>query len=67
MVNERDMLGDDLVPDYLTRVRDGDFYGWPWSDRGGHIDGRVKPPRPDLIAKAIAPDYALGHTSRRWA
>ena len=53
-------LGDDLVPDYLTRVRDGDFYGWPWSYWGGHIDGRVKPPRPDLIAKAIAPDYALG-------
>ena len=60
VVNERDMLGDDLVPDYLTRVRDGDFYGWPWSYWGGHIDGRVKPPRPDLIAKAIAPDYALG-------
>ncbi|MGA7711531.1 MAG: sorbosone dehydrogenase family protein [Rhizomicrobium sp.] len=60
VVNERDMLGDDLVPDYLTRVRDGDFYGWPWSYWGGHVDERVKPPRPDLVAKAIAPDYALG-------
>ncbi len=60
VVNERDMLGDDLVPDYLTRVRDGDFYGWPWSYWGPHIDERVKPPRPDLVAKAIAPDYALG-------
>ena len=60
VVNERDMLGDDLVPDYLTRVRDGDFYGWPWSYWGGHVDERVKPPRPDLVADAIAPDYSLG-------
>lgn len=63
-VNERDMLGDDLVPDYLTRVRDGDFYGWPYSYWGKHVDDRVKPQRPDLVAKAIAPDYALGaHTA----
>lgn len=64
VVNERDMLGDDLVPDYLTRVRDGDFYGWPYSYWGKHIDARVTPQRPDLVAKAIAPDYALGaHTA----
>jgi len=63
-VNERDMLGDDLVPDYMTRVRDGAFYGWPYSYYGRHVDVRVKPPRPDLVAKAIAPDYALGpHTA----
>ncbi|HET7334662.1 MAG TPA: sorbosone dehydrogenase family protein [Rhizomicrobium sp.] len=64
VVNERDMLGDDLVPDYLTRVRDGDFYGWPWSYWGKHVDDRVKPQNPDMVAKAIAPDYALGaHTA----
>lgn len=64
VVNERDMLGDDLVPDYFTRVRDGDFYGWPYSYWGEHIDTRVNPARPDLVAKAIAPDYALGaHTA----
>ena len=64
VANERDMLGDDLVPDYLTRVRDGDFYGWPYSYWGKHIDDRVTPQRPDLVAKAIAPDYALGpHTA----
>ena len=64
VVNERDMLGDDLAPDYLTRVRDGDFYGWPYSYWGKHIDTRVSPQRPDLVAKAIAPDYALGaHTA----
>ncbi len=63
-VNERDMLGDDLVPDYMTSVRDGGFYGWPYSYYGQHVDSRVKPPRPDLVAKAIAPDYALGpHTA----
>jgi glucose/arabinose dehydrogenase len=60
VVNERDMLGDDLVPDYLTSVRDGAFYGWPWSYWGGHIDPRVKPPNPGKAATAIAPDYALG-------
>jgi len=60
VVNERDELGSDLVPDYLTAVKYGAFYGWPYSYYGQHIDGRVKPPRPDLVAKAIAPDYALG-------
>ncbi|HEY4126064.1 MAG TPA: sorbosone dehydrogenase family protein [Rhizomicrobium sp.] len=58
--NERDFLGNDLVPDFLTRVRDGDFYGWPWSYWGKHLDERVKPQRPDMVAKAKAPDYALG-------
>ena len=63
-VNERDELGSDLVPDYMTSVRDGAFYGWPYSYYGAHVDTRVKPPRPDLVAKAIAPDYALGpHTA----
>ncbi len=62
--NERDMLGDDLVPDYMTSVRDGDFFGWPYSYYGQHVDSRVKPARPDLVAKARAPDYALGpHTA----
>jgi glucose/arabinose dehydrogenase len=60
VVNERDMLGNDLVPDYLTSVKDGGFYGWPYSYWGKNIDERVKPPRPDLVAAAIAPDYALG-------
>ena len=64
VVNERDELGSDLVPDYLTSVQDGGFYGWPYSYFGQHVDERVKPPRPDLVAKAIAPDYALGpHTA----
>ena len=64
VVNERDEIGSDLVPDYLTSVRDGAFYGWPYSYYGAHVDTRVKPPRPDLVAKAIAPDYALGpHTA----
>ena len=63
VVNERDELGSDLVPDYVTSVTDGAFYGWPYSYYGQHVDTRVKPPRPDLVAKAIAPDYALGsHT-----
>jgi glucose/arabinose dehydrogenase len=63
-VNERDELGDDLVPDYMTAVKDGGFYGWPYSYYGQHVDERVKPPRPDLVAKAIVPDYALGaHTA----
>ena len=63
-VNERDELGSDLVPDYMTSVRDGGFYGWPYSYFGQHVDARVKPPRPDLVAKAIVPDYALGpHTA----
>jgi len=60
VVNERDELGSDLVPDYLTMVRDGAFYGWPYSYYGQHVDERVKPQRPDLVAKAIKPDYALG-------
>jgi len=59
-VNERDELGSDLVPDYITSVSDGGFYGWPYSYYGQHVDVRVKPPRPDLVARAIAPDYALG-------
>jgi len=63
-VNERDELGNDLVPDYMTSVKDGAFYGWPYSYYGHHVDTRVKPPRPDLVAKAIVPDYALGaHTA----
>jgi glucose/arabinose dehydrogenase len=62
-VNERDELGSDLVPDYITSVRRGGFYGWPYSYYGGHVDDRPKPPRPDLVARAIVPDYALGpHT-----
>jgi glucose/arabinose dehydrogenase len=64
VVNERDELGSDLVPDYLTSVKDGGFYGWPYSYFGSHVDARVKPPRPDLVAQAIVPDYALGpHTA----
>lgn len=63
-VNERDELGSDLVPDYMTAVRDGAFYGWPYSYYGQNLDPRVKPPRPDLVATAVAPDYALGaHTA----
>jgi glucose/arabinose dehydrogenase len=60
VVNERDELGSDLVPDYLTAVRDGAFYGWPYSYYGANVDKRVKPQRPDLVAKAIKPDYSLG-------
>ncbi|NHZ88670.1 sorbosone dehydrogenase family protein [Massilia sp. CCM 8733] len=60
VVNERDELGSDLVPDYLTSVKDGGFYGWPYSYYGKHVDERVKPPKPELVAKAIVPDYALG-------
>jgi glucose/arabinose dehydrogenase len=59
VINERDELGPDLVPDYLTSVVDGAFYGWPYSYYGQHLDPRVRPQRPDLVAKAIAPDYAL--------
>jgi glucose/arabinose dehydrogenase len=63
-VNERDELGSDLVPDYMTSVRDGGFYGWPYSYFGANLDTRVKPQRPDLVATAIVPDYALGaHTA----
>ena len=60
VVNERDELGSDLVPDYLTSVKDGAFYGWPYSYFGAKVDTRVKPPRPDLVAQALVPDYALG-------
>ena len=60
VANERDELGDDLVPDYLTSVKDGGFYGWPYSYFGQNVDERVQPPRPDLVSKAIPPDYALG-------
>ncbi|RZJ96759.1 MAG: sorbosone dehydrogenase family protein [Brevundimonas sp.] len=60
VVNERDELGPQLVPDYLTSVREGAFYGWPYSYWGGNVDPRVRPQRPDLVARAIAPDFALG-------
>lgn len=60
VVNERDALGSDLVPDYLTSVRRGGFYGWPYSYFGRHVDARVQPPRPELVARALVPDYALG-------
>ncbi len=64
VVNERDELGSDLVPDYMTSVRPGGFYGWPYSYFGAHVDARVEPARPDLVARAIVPDYALGpHTA----
>jgi glucose/arabinose dehydrogenase len=59
-VNERDELGSDLVPDYMTAVREGAFYGWPYSYFGQNVDDRVKPQRPDLVARAVKPDYALG-------
>jgi glucose/arabinose dehydrogenase len=62
-VNERDEIGSDLVPDYMTSVRAGDFYGWPYSYFGSNVDTRVDPQRPDLVAQAIFPEYALGtHT-----
>ena len=59
VVNERDELGPNLVPDYMTSVQDGAFYGWPWSYYGQHVDPRVYPPRPEMVEEAIAPDYAL--------
>ena len=63
-VNERDEIGSDLVPDYMTSVKDGGFYGWPYSYYGQHVDERVEPQEPELVAKAIKPDYALGaHTA----
>jgi glucose/arabinose dehydrogenase len=61
VVNERDELGSDLVPDYLTEVKDGVFYGWPFSYWGQHVDTRVEPQNPDLVAKALQPDYSLGN------
>ena len=64
VVNERDELGNDLVPDFLTQVHDGAFYGWPYSYFGQHLDTRVRPSRPELVARAVMPDYALGaHTA----
>jgi len=60
VVNERDEIGSDLVPDYLTSVQEGAFYGWPYSYYGQHVDERVQPPRPEMVARAIVPDYALG-------
>jgi glucose/arabinose dehydrogenase len=64
VVNERDEIGSDLVPDYMTSVQDGGFYGWPYSYYGQHVDIRIQPQRPDLVAKALPPDYALGaHTA----
>jgi glucose/arabinose dehydrogenase len=63
-VNERDEIGSDLVPDFMTAVKDGGFYGWPFSYYGRHVDTRIKAQRPDLVARAIVPDYALGaHTA----
>ncbi|WP_236209079.1 PQQ-dependent sugar dehydrogenase [Pseudomonas tohonis] len=63
-VNERDEIGSDLVPDYITSVKDGGFYGWPWSYYGQHVDERVQPANPEKVAKALVPDYALGpHTA----
>lgn len=63
-VNERDEIGSDLVPDYITSVKDGGFYGWPYSYFGQNVDTRPKPPKPELVAKAISPDYAMGaHTA----
>ena len=61
VVNERDELGSDLVPDYLTSVKDGAFYGWPFSYYGQHVDTRVEPQNPGMVTKAIVPDYALGN------
>lgn len=64
VVNERDEIGSDLVPDYMTHVQDGGFYGWPYSYYGQHVDSRVKPQDPEKVAEAIVPDYALGpHTA----
>jgi glucose/arabinose dehydrogenase len=60
VVNERDELGNDLVPDYLSSVSDGAFYGWPYSYYGAHVDQRVQPPQPDKVAQAVKPDFALG-------
>jgi glucose/arabinose dehydrogenase len=64
VVNERDEIGSDLVPDYMTSVKDGAFYGWPYSYFGQNVDDRIEPQKPDLVAKAVKPDYALGsHTA----
>src|SRR5690606_24954013 len=64
VVNERDMLGSDMPPDYLTRVDLGTFFGWPWNYWGGYVDKRVQPERPDLVQYSKRPDFALGaHTA----
>ena len=64
VVNERDEIGDNVPPDYLTSVQDGGFYGWPYSYWGKNVDERVQPQKPDLVEKALTPDYALGaHTA----
>jgi glucose/arabinose dehydrogenase len=60
VANERDEIGADLVPDYLTSVREGGFYGWPYSYWGQHVDRRAQPQRPDMVAKAVRPDYSIG-------
>ena len=60
VVNERDGLGDETPPDYLTSVQEGGFYGWPYSYYGQHVDVRVTPQRPDIVARALVPEYALG-------
>ena len=60
VVNERDEIGNNQVPDYMTSVKDGGFYGWPWSYYGQHVDIRVHPQRPEMVARAISPDFALG-------
>jgi glucose/arabinose dehydrogenase len=60
VVNERDELGSELVPDYLTSVKESGFYGWPWSYWGSNVDTRPQPPNPQMVAKAIVPDYGLG-------
>jgi len=66
-VNERDEIGSDLVPDYMTSVQDGGFYGWPYRYYGQNVDARATPPRPDLVQSAIVPDCALGVPSRTFA
>ena len=63
-VNERDEIGSDLVPDYMTSVKDGAFYGWPYSYYGQHVDSRVQPQRPELVEKAIKPDYAEAYWNK---
>ncbi len=65
-VNERDEIGSDLVPDYMTSVQDGGFYGWPYSYYGQTVDARVEPQRPDLVAKAIKPDTHSEPIRYRW-
>ena len=63
-MNEQDEIGPDLAPDYLTSVKEGGFYGWPYSYFGQHVDPRVQPQRPDLVANALVPDYSLSSVAR---